>query len=158
MGKIALEQLIEQAKNTRATSLNLNGRGILDLPSSIANCNDIIYLYLENNHLTSLPDIICNLTELNYLNIGGNRIEHLPKNITNLSKLNGLCLQGNPIEDFAVLKELPKLQYVLFGEGYFHRKYWSSFDEWHPQYLLDLKEEEMRIARIESEQNSWTEC
>jgi hypothetical protein len=158
MEKIALEQLIEQSNQSRATSLNLNGQGIFDLPDSIANCRELIYLYLEDNQLTNIPDSICQLTELNYLNLGGNNIQSLQNNITHLSKLNGLCLSGNPIKDFAILQELPKLQYVRFGDGYLHRKYWSNFDEWYPQYLLDQQEEKLRIIRIKSEQDYSSEC
>jgi Leucine-rich repeat (LRR) protein len=142
----------------RETSLNLNEQNLRTLPESITDLTDLACLYLENNHLTSLPNRIGNLTNLHYLNIGGNQIDRLPESIINLSKLQGLWLVGNPLKDFSILRKLPSLQFVRFiGNGYFYRRYWADFDEWHPQWLLDREEEKKRIFQIESKQNYFDE-
>jgi Leucine rich repeat len=134
--------------------LNLNDKGLNNIPKSITNLRDLRYLFLENNHLTSLPDTIGNLTNLCYLNIGGNQIDCLPESIINLSKLNGLWLVGNPLKDFSILQKLPSLQFVRFiGDGSFYHRYWAGFDDWYPLWLSDREKENNRILQITLERN-----
>jgi hypothetical protein len=48
------------------------------------------------------------------------------------------------LRDLSILQKLPNLQFVRFiGNGYFYRRYWASFDEWHPLWLSDREEEKI---------------
>lgn len=57
---------------------------------------DLIYLNIENNHLTYLPDALCSLRELEYLDCFNNQINELPATFCTLEQLKILNLSGNP--------------------------------------------------------------
>jgi len=104
--------------NLNATKLNLNNKGLTQipdfvfsmknlkyliltrndltsLPAEIAQLRNLKHLYLNSNKLTSLPTEIGRLTNLTILNLDDNRLMYLPESIGNLKNLTVLSLNKN---------------------------------------------------------------
>ncbi|NEP84700.1 MAG: hypothetical protein F6K39_45320, partial [Okeania sp. SIO3B3] len=56
------------------TELNLNDLGLIDVPSEIAQLQNLQGLYLFNNQLTKLPPEIGQFQNLRVLGLGNNRL------------------------------------------------------------------------------------
>jgi leucine-rich repeat protein SHOC2 len=95
MEQAALEQIIEQARLDRSTSLDLQNRRIVALPESIGNLSDLETLDIRNNQIIKLPKSIGNLSKLTYLWGNNNLLNSLPESVGNLSNLKTLDLRSN---------------------------------------------------------------
>lgn len=102
-----LQQVIEQAANNRATSLNLSGRRLLYLPKEINKLINLRELHLSDNILSSIPPEIGQLFNLEVLDLSGNKIKNIPPEIGQLIKLKKLNLYSNHLEKLP--KEIGRL-------------------------------------------------
>ncbi len=104
------EARIQEARETRATDLDLSRLGLTKLPESIAQLPHLQSLALDGNKLTTLPESINQLSQLETLFLIGNQLTVLPKAIAQLSKLSTLFLSHNQLtalpEFIARLSEL----------------------------------------------------
>jgi C-terminal of Roc, COR, domain/Ras of Complex, Roc, domain of DAPkinase/Leucine rich repeat len=89
------ERRIEAARREGATTLDLSGMGLTEVPEAIASLTQLTALFLSSNHLTSLPDSILSLSQLNTLFLSNNELSSLPDSILSLSQLTALFLSSN---------------------------------------------------------------
>ncbi|MCI5151394.1 MAG: GTPase, partial [Candidatus Electrothrix sp. MAN1_4] len=120
MGYEEALRLIEEAKETGATELNLSMEGLTELPpqlfqlSNLTGLNigynelfslppelfqlsNLTELYLIGNQLSSLPPELFQLTNLITLDLRINQLSSLPPELGQLTKLETLWLEGNPL-------------------------------------------------------------
>ncbi|MCI5158738.1 MAG: GTP-binding protein, partial [Candidatus Electrothrix sp. AUS1_2] len=112
-----LLRVIEEAKASGATRLDLSNKGLTSLPSELFQLTSLTELNLRGNNLINLPAQICQLISLTKLVIRFNKLSSLPIEISQLKSLVWLNLSGNnltilPSEIF----QLPKLK-VLYLDG-----------------------------------------
>jgi small GTP-binding protein len=92
-----LLKVIEEAKASRATELDLSGNQLASLPPEIGQLTNLIWLDLSRNQLSSLPTELCHLKKLTVLYLGGNQLTTLPLEISQLKNLQRLHLGGNQL-------------------------------------------------------------
>jgi small GTP-binding protein len=92
-----LLKVIEKAKASGATELDLNDKGLTSLPPELFQLANLTELYLCDNQLTVLPPEICQLTNLTWLDLSFNYLATLPSEIAQLSSLTELNLDGNQL-------------------------------------------------------------
>lgn len=92
-----LLQVIQQAKRKNATTLNLRGKGLTELPPEIGQLTTLITLDLSRNKLQILPSEIGQLINLKTLNIKRNALITIPSEIGQLTQLKGLYLENNAL-------------------------------------------------------------
>ncbi len=102
-----LLKVIEEAKASKVTALNLSMKGLTALPPEIGRLTNLTKLDLWNNHLTILPPEIGQLTNLTELNLFGNQLTALPPEIGQLTNLIKLDLWRNQLT--ALPREIGKL-------------------------------------------------
>ncbi|SCL49317.1 Immunity protein Imm1 [Micromonospora citrea] len=90
-----IDDQIEAARRSGASSLDLSGRSLDTLPESLGGLTTLTRLILVGNELSSLPEWLGDLTALTELGLGGNRLTVLPESLGNLSALTWLGLSGN---------------------------------------------------------------
>ncbi|RWX51844.1 hypothetical protein VU01_10733 [Candidatus Electrothrix marina] len=118
MGYEEALRLIEEAKETGATELDLSCQNftelpqelfqlvnltkldvsfnkLTELPPDIVQLNNLLKLELTGNQLTELPSQLFQLTKLIELDLGGNQLSKLSSDINQLINLTGLYLTGN---------------------------------------------------------------
>lgn len=78
-------------------SLNLYSNKLVELPASIASCQELRYLNVARNRLTNLPVELVDLRALVNLDCSGNWLCILPEEITRFMQNTTLLLAGNPI-------------------------------------------------------------
>lgn len=88
---------IERAANDSATTLNLSGMGLTDVPEAITRLTSLQELDLSNNPLTSVPEAIGGLTSLQALDLSNNQLTSVPEAITLLAGLRVINLRGNDL-------------------------------------------------------------
>ncbi len=109
-----LLKVIEEAKATKATRLDLSFKNLTILLPELFDLTNISYLDLSYNQITTLPPEICNLSNLNLLTIEGNRLVSPPIEI---------ALQGIEAirQYFAALQQaeqpLNEAKIILIGDG-----------------------------------------
>jgi internalin A len=98
--QIALQR-IQEAAETNATELDLDGLGLTELPSELWQLNNLEYLYINGNitrdNLHELPPEIGQLTNLVELWLQFNELETLPPEIGNLENLEVLVVNYNEL-------------------------------------------------------------
>ena len=90
MERSELLTIIEQARQSGQTSLDLSGRSIEELPELIGQLTNLTSLNLENNKLTNLPESIGQLINLKDLNLVDNPLIQLPPEVV---KKGGLAVR-----------------------------------------------------------------
>jgi len=111
MGYEEALQLIEEAKETGATELNLIDQRLTELPSELFQLRNLTTLYLGNNKLTFLSPKISQLANLTKFSLGDNRLSSLPTELFQLTNLTHLHLWGNQLSFLpAELSQLTKLK------------------------------------------------
>ncbi|WP_417909750.1 COR domain-containing protein [Candidatus Electronema sp. PJ] len=92
-----LLKVIEEAKASGTTYLDLKGKQLNSLPSDIGQLTNLKSIDLSYNLLTSLPSEIGYLTNLVKIYLKGNQLSTLPPEICHLQKLKIVYLSGNPL-------------------------------------------------------------
>jgi C-terminal of Roc, COR, domain/Ras of Complex, Roc, domain of DAPkinase/Leucine rich repeat len=92
------ERRIEAARLEGATTLNLSGLGLTEVPEAIASLPQLTGLYLLSNQLTSVPEVIASLTQLTVLYLSYNQLTSVPEAIASLTQLRTFNLDENPLE------------------------------------------------------------
>ncbi len=103
-----LLQIIEQAAKDDVTSLDLEYKNIMMIPSEIKKLKNLQWLGLSNNQLTILPHEIEELKNLTGISFQYNQLTTFPLSITNLISLRELRLSTNFITELP--KEIGKLR------------------------------------------------
>jgi internalin A len=105
--------LIEEARKTQATDLDLSAEDLTELPESIGQLTQLEFLDLAGNQLTELPESIGQLTQLQSLSLWANQLTELPESIGQLTQLQSLDLWSNQLtkvpESIGQLTELQSL-------------------------------------------------
>jgi len=99
--------LIEEARQNRATELDLSLLGLTELPEDVGQLSQLQSLYLDSNQLSELPASIGQLSQLQRLDLSNNQLSELPASIGQLSQLLVLFLDSNQ------LSELPESMKTL---------------------------------------------
>ena len=97
----ALAELAERYDaeiNEDATEVDLEEKGLPELPLVVCQLQAVEELFLDNNALLALPDAIGNMAALRELNARQNRLVGLPDSIGKLKALEGLFLGRNCLE------------------------------------------------------------
>ncbi|XP_051545385.1 leucine-rich repeat-containing protein 10-like [Myxocyprinus asiaticus] len=120
-------------------TLDLSSRQLRRLPIRASAFNELVKLYLSDNHLSSLPPelrnlqklqllaldfncfeelplVVCSLLQLNILYLGNNRLYGLPRELCKLTELKTLWLETNSFTKFPrVVCELPNIKTLHLG-------------------------------------------
>jgi len=92
-----LIKIIDKAAREGATTLDLSGKGITEIPECIGQLTNLQQLSFADNQITEIPEFIGHLSNLKKLIIGKNEITEIPGCITQLTNLNFLGLGENQI-------------------------------------------------------------
>ncbi len=92
-----LLRVIEEAKASGMTKLNLNGDNLTILPPEIGQLSNLQWLLLWNNKLTALPPELFQFTSLTGLDLSYNQLTTLPPEIGQLTSLTKLVLSHNQL-------------------------------------------------------------
>ena len=98
---------------TELLSLNLCGKGLIELPPQISELTALKRLDLANNSLTSLPRALVNLEQLEDLDLSENQLTSVIDTLSELATLHSCNLVGNPIPDDeieSIREALPDLE------------------------------------------------
>jgi internalin A len=91
------EERIEAARKSKASSLDLDGLGLTELPESLGQLTQLHYLFVSHNQLTALPESLGQLTLLQHLFAWGNRLTALPESLGQLTQLQQLSVHDNQL-------------------------------------------------------------
>lgn len=105
-----LNEIFHLPEINTITVLNLNNRGLTEIPETIANCRSLISLELNDNLLTALPVEISHLTQLIQINANNNNIKMLPLEIISMPSLKRLNVANNRITHFPL--EIKELEFI----------------------------------------------
>jgi internalin A len=89
--------VIEEARQSEQTRLDLAGQNIYELPPEIGQLTNLISLHLGKNQLTVLPESIGQLVNLTSLSLWNNQLTVLPESIGQLTKLTSLYFDSNQL-------------------------------------------------------------
>jgi Leucine-rich repeat (LRR) protein len=97
MSDTQILDLIQKARETKATRLNLSNRKLTKLPPEIGQLIELQVLWLNDNQLEHLPPEIGQLQNLRRLRLHNNRLTSLPPEIGQLTELRDLTLYSNQL-------------------------------------------------------------
>jgi internalin A len=89
--------IIAQAKQEKATVLDLSNMGFKTVPPEISQLTYLKRIFLSNNQITEFPEAVTNLFSLEDLSLSNNQISEIPDAIGKLVNLKELSLWGNKI-------------------------------------------------------------
>jgi small GTP-binding protein len=113
-----LLKVIEKAKVSGATELNLGGEGLMTLPLELFQLANLTRLNLSGNQLPTLPPEISQLKNLQRLHLSGNQFASLPSELFRLKNLTGLNLSGNQLSALPPeISQLKNLQQLLLWDN-----------------------------------------
>ncbi|MEB3120454.1 MAG: leucine-rich repeat domain-containing protein [Snowella sp.] len=113
MNQEELLQLIDQAAEDGREKLDLEKKGLTELPEEIGKLKNLTELYLAFNQISKIPNAIANLTNLTGLYLDHNQISEIPSAITKLKNLTELYLNNNQISKIPnAISELKKLEII----------------------------------------------
>uniref|UniRef100_UPI004055A30B COR domain-containing protein n=1 Tax=Candidatus Electronema sp. TaxID=2698783 RepID=UPI004055A30B len=114
MGKEEALQLIKEAAETGATSINLMRQGLTEVPQDVFQLASLKRLYLRYNRLSYLPPEIVNLPKLKELYLRGNPLISPPYE---LAEKGISAIREYFAEMEGESKELAEVKIILVGEG-----------------------------------------
>jgi Leucine-rich repeat (LRR) protein len=94
MSKKSLSALIEEARKSKATVLDLSGEGLSQLPESLGQLSQLQQLRLDGNQLAAVPEMFPHLTSLQELYLHGNKALGLPMEV--LGSTRQACYSNKP--------------------------------------------------------------
>ncbi len=113
MGYEEALRLIEEAKETGATELDLIGQKMTELPPELFELKNLNKLNLLNNRLSFLPPELFQLTGLTYLDLEQNQLTELPPELLQLTGLIELQLGFNQLTKLpAEIGQLTNLNFL----------------------------------------------
>ena len=89
--------MIENARRSGDTVLDLIGMKLTELPESLGELTALTHLFLNDNQLTTFPAEIGQLTALTALALAGNQLTTLPAELGQLTALTVLFLNDNQL-------------------------------------------------------------
>src|SRR5262245_42170227 len=109
---LLVKNLIEQAWESGAKSLDLSGLDLTELPTSIGKCSQLQSLDLSDNQLKLLPEFVVRLTQLRSLNLSSNKLTDIPSSLAQLGNLKELKFSNNPLNPELAAANEEGLAYV----------------------------------------------
>ena len=111
---VTYESLEEALKHpARVHKLNLNDKGLTNLPEDFVNLINLRTLALSRNKFTNIPQVLKSFPNLLSFSINDNQIKEIPIWMWDLYNLERLNLAQNPISDFPEgITRLKKLTYL----------------------------------------------
>ena len=111
-------KLIEKAKASGWTRLNLSDKGITALPPEISQLRNLQKLNLWNNEISTLSSELFQLTNLKVLYLSSNQLTALPTEIGQLKNLTELSLSSNQLAALPPeICQLTKLKTLLLNDN-----------------------------------------
>ena len=118
MNREELLQLIDQAVEDGREKLDLEKKGLTELPEEIGKLKNLTELYLAFNQISKIPIEIGNLTNLTGLYLDHNQISEIPSAITKLTNLTELYLNNNKISKIPnAISELKNLKILDLSDN-----------------------------------------
>lgn len=106
-------EIIDQAKRESWTTLDLSGRGMVEIPDAIGELTRLQSVDLSDNQLTRLPAAVGQLTDLESLNLRDNQLTGLPAAIGQLTDLESLNLSDNELTELPeAIGRLSRLEWL----------------------------------------------
>ena len=99
--RLSVDRLIEEAVREGASKLNLSGQNLRNIPSEIAQLQNLTELNLSNNQLSSIPPEISQLQSLTQLYLSDNQLSSIPREISQLQSLKELDLGKNQLSNIS---------------------------------------------------------
>ena len=93
----SLSARIGSARRRGATSLDLSGKGLTQLPKALGQLTQLQELDLSGNQLTAVPEALGQLTQLQKLDLSYNQLTAVPEALGQLTQLQELNLSGNQL-------------------------------------------------------------
>jgi internalin A len=93
----AADRRILQAKQSKATSLDLSNLNLRVIPEAVFHLVNLQSLDLHINQITAIPDALRQLVNLRSLHLTDNKITAIPEALGQLANLQMLYLSGNQI-------------------------------------------------------------
>lgn len=102
---------LEEAKKNRATTLDLSGQELTQLPAVLGQLTQLQRLDLSVNRLAVVPEALGHLKQLRNLNLAYNQLTSVPAILGQLTQLQELNLAGNRLSvGFETLGQLTQLR------------------------------------------------
>jgi Leucine-rich repeat (LRR) protein len=112
------QQRISAALAEGATSLDLSGLGLTELPAELFLLTDLEVLDLYENQLTSIPESIAQLQNLKIISLYNNQLTSIPESIVQLQNLQILNLRSNQLTSISEsITQLQNLQILSLGNN-----------------------------------------
>lgn len=99
---ISASHRTKSVKLAKGKNLDLSKLGLIELPDSIQDLENLQSLDISDNRLTALPNWLGQLKSLKTLNFSNNRLLKIPKSLSKLSSLQDLNLSNN---QFSILPD-----------------------------------------------------
>lgn len=107
---------IAELENIR--TINLSDNNISFLPEEIAELPILNYLYVQNNNLSELPAALYTITSLTSINLNGNHLTTISSEIGSLTNLSQISISDNNLQSIPVeIGQLTKLNYFNFSSN-----------------------------------------
>ena len=118
MNREELLQLIGQAAEDGREKLDLENKGLTELPEEIGKLKNLTELYLAFNQISKIPNAIAKLKNLSVLYLDHNQISEIPSAITELTNLTVLYLNNNKISKIPnAISELKNLKILNLSDN-----------------------------------------
>lgn len=125
--------------------LNLEGKNIDKLPSSIGKLKNLRFLSISNNNLKNLPITTSNFNEIKYIDIMNNNFSDLP--LIFIEYKTDIGFEGNPWNDESLL-------YIkLWKEGNIKENFKEQLEKWTLDSLLGRISQNQPLRVIDRFQN-----
>ena len=99
-------------------TLNLSDNNISFLPEEIAELPRLRNLYAENNNLSELPTALYTITSLSSINFNGNHLPSISPEIGSLLNLSQISISNNNLQSIPTeIGQLTKLSYFNFSSN-----------------------------------------
>ncbi|KAI8075595.1 hypothetical protein BDF21DRAFT_464788 [Thamnidium elegans] len=99
-------------------SVDLSGKSLIKLSSSIGYLNNLTKLDLSDNQMINLPKALGQLTNLRIFNASKNQLESIPDTITGLVRLKAINLSSNKLRSLPKgIGSLPSLIILILNQN-----------------------------------------
>ncbi|GAA5794776.1 hypothetical protein HPULCUR_000122 [Helicostylum pulchrum] len=99
-------------------SVDLSGKSLIKLSSSIGYLNNLTKLDLSDNQMINLPKALGQLTNLRIFNASKNQLESIPDTITGLVRLKAINLSNNKLRNLPKgIGSLPSLIILILNQN-----------------------------------------
>jgi Ras of Complex, Roc, domain of DAPkinase/Leucine rich repeat len=113
-----IEKLIEVARDSNATVLNLSKKNLSSFPESICQLAQLQNLDLSGNNISEIPESICKLKQLKSLFLSKNNLVRFPESVSQLEQLQSLDIRENMLSNLSEsIYKLSQLRYLNLSKN-----------------------------------------